>query len=369
MLLKNFKRTSLQVCKKLGLFRLVRESRWRRGRLLILAYHGISLEDEHEWDASLYMSLRDFESRLKILKKENYSVLPLKEALERLYRDDLPERSIVLTFDDGYYDFYRQAYPLLSAYGFPVTLYLTTFHCYFNRPIFGLICPYLLWKRRGEVVDAPPALRSGLKFDLRSAEGRASAMAEIWRYSDGHKLSAEEKDEFARGLAEHLGLDYDEILEKRLLHLMNPQEVAEMAAGGVDFQLHTHRHYAPINEPLFHKEIDENRESIKEMTGERAVHFCYPSGVHREQYIPWLLDAKMVSAATCDAAFASKETNALLLPRLVDHSNLAPIEFESWVTGFAKYVPTRAVNGHAPYSTVNQSALIISAANSAALLS
>ncbi len=369
MLLKNLKRTSLRVCKQLGLFRMVRESQWRRSRLLILGYHGVSLEDEHEWDVSLYMSMRDLEARLKILKKDNYAVLPLAEALGRLYRNDLPERSVVLTFDDGYYDFYKQAHPLLSAYGFPSTVYLTTFHCYYNRPIFGLVCPYLLWKRRGQIVDAPPPLESGLKFDLRSEEGREAAMTEIWRYSDGHKLSAEEKDEFARGLAEHLRLDYDEILEKRLLHLMNTQEVAELAGAGVDFQLHTHRHYAPVNETLFHKEIDENRASIEEMTGKRAAHFCYPSGVHREQYLPWLADEKMVSATTCDAAFASSETNSLLLPRLVDHSSLALVEFESWLTGFARYVPARAVEGHAVYSTVNQSALIISAANSAALLS
>jgi peptidoglycan/xylan/chitin deacetylase (PgdA/CDA1 family) len=347
MLLKNFKRTSLQVCKNLGLFQAVRESRWRRERLLILGYHGISLEDEHEWDASLYMSREDFESRLSILKKENYNVLPLREAVERLYRNDLPERSVVLTFDDGYYDFYRQAYPAIRAHGFPVTVYLTTFHCYYNRPIFGLVCPYLLWKKRGQLVDAPHPMDSGVKFDLRSRQGRAASMKAIWKYADQHKLSAEEKDDFARRLAGHLGLDYEEILAKRLLHLMKPEEVADLSNNGVDFQLHTHRHTAPVNELLFHKEIGENRASIEEMTGERATHFCYPSGVHRPQYLPWLTEEKMLSATTCEPAFASSETNALLLPRLVDHCGLAPIEFESWLTGFASFIPSKPENNHA----------------------
>lgn len=347
MLLKNFKRTSLQVCKNLGLFQMVRESRWRRARLLILGYHGISLEDEHEWDAALYMSRSDFESRLEILKKENYRVLPLREAIERLYRNDLPERSVVLTFDDGYFDFYKQAYPLIRAYDFPVTVYLTTFHCYYNRPIFGLVCPYLLWQRRGAVVIAPPPLASDLKLDLRTAGGRKAAMTVIWKYADEHKWSAEEKDEFARALAQYLELDYDEILKKRLLHLINPQEVAELAAAGVDFQLHTHRHYAPVNETLFHREIDENRTSIEEMTGGRATHFCYPSGVHRPQYLRWLTEEKMISATTCEPAFASAETNALLLPRLVDHCGLAPIEFEGWLTGLSSFIPSKEEHNHA----------------------
>lgn len=325
---------------------MVRESRWRRERLLILAYHGVALEDEHEWDASLYMSRSDFASRMEFLKKENYSVLPLTEAVERLYRNDLPERSVVLTFDDGYYDFYRQAYPVIRSYDFPVTVYLTTFHCYYNKPIFGLVCPYLLWRKRGHLVNAPPPMDSHLKLDLRSVEGLEAAMTAIWEYADEHRLSAEQKNDFAHKLAEHLGLDYDEILEKRLVHLMKPEEVAELASAGVDFQLHTHRHHAPVNETLFHKEIGENRARVEEMTGTRAAHFCYPSGVHRPQYLPWLADEKMISATTCDPAFATSETNALLLPRLVDHCGLARIEFESWLTGFASFVPVKANHNH-----------------------
>src|SRR5215210_3401802 len=104
MLLKNIKRASLRACKNLGLFGAMSASRWRRERLLILGYHGISLEDEHAWDPSLYMESADFEARLEVLKRGGYAVLPLAEAIHRLYANDLPERSVVLTFDDGYYD-------------------------------------------------------------------------------------------------------------------------------------------------------------------------------------------------------------------------------------------------------------------------
>jgi len=38
----------------------------------------------------------------------------------------LPERPIVLTFDDGYADFFTEALPILKRYKFPATLYVTT---------------------------------------------------------------------------------------------------------------------------------------------------------------------------------------------------------------------------------------------------
>src|SRR5216684_4865989 len=143
------RRTALKALKTAGVFHLVKNSAWRRQRLLILCYHGVALEDENLWRPYLYISLQLLERRLEILRRENYTVLGLGEAVERLFRKDLPPRSLVLTFDDGTYDFYKQAYPLVvKRFGFPVTVYLTTYYSDLQRPIFGLMCSYLMWKAR-----------------------------------------------------------------------------------------------------------------------------------------------------------------------------------------------------------------------------
>ena len=64
------------------------------------------------------MSAKCWGSALKSLEAW-CSVLPLGEALQRLRSGDLPPRSVALTFDDGTYDFFKQAYPLLKSMVFP----------------------------------------------------------------------------------------------------------------------------------------------------------------------------------------------------------------------------------------------------------
>src|SRR5262245_46025599 len=99
-MLKKIKQLSLKTMKTAGVFSLVQKSRWRNERLLILAYHGISLEDEHQWNPELFMHLDFFRSRMQLLKQRGCTVLPLNEAIQRLYTGTLPRNCVVITFDD-----------------------------------------------------------------------------------------------------------------------------------------------------------------------------------------------------------------------------------------------------------------------------
>ena len=55
---------------------------------------------------------------------------------------------MALTFDDGMFDFHSRAWPLLRQFGFPATVYLTTYYSDYTKPIFGLLCSYVLWRAR-----------------------------------------------------------------------------------------------------------------------------------------------------------------------------------------------------------------------------
>jgi peptidoglycan/xylan/chitin deacetylase (PgdA/CDA1 family) len=313
------KRRTAALLKRVGAFNRVLESGWRARRLLILCYHGISLADEHEWDSNLYMPAAAFRARMETIRRMRCTVLPLAEGIQRLYAGDLPERSVSITFDDGFHDFYRYALPILRGYSFPVTLYLTSCYCGFNEPWFPLIISYLLWKGGDD-----PHLAE--RVDRVARDGN---------------FTAERKDDLARSLARIVGVNYDRLRAQRILHLMTPEEVKRVASAGVEIELHTHRHEVPLERELFCREIQENAGFIESLTGRRPRHFCYPNGVHRPEVLPWLRNFGVISGTTCQPGLASAEDDPLLLPRLVDHSGLTEVEFESWVSGVGAMFPRR----------------------------
>lgn len=341
-MLKRVKQTVLELAKGVGLFSIVRQSGWRSRRLLILCYHGISLEDEHHWNSELYMPSRLLETRMQILQEGGYSVLPLGDAIQRLYSGNLPEKSVSITFDDGMHDFYARAYPVLRNFGFPTTVYLTTYYCENNLPVFPLVCSYILWKRRSMRLEAG---NWGIKksIDLDSDISRSEVAQAIIQYADKKRLTALEKNELASKLAELLKFDFRTLCSKRFFHLMTPSEVAELSAQGIDFQLHTHRHRSPLDKGLFEEEISDNRERIDKFAGTSAMHFCYPSGLTHSKYLQWLSEENIASATTCSPGLASPAANPLLLPRLVDTCQHTETEFESWLTGFRCLLPRRRV--------------------------
>ena len=87
----------------------------------VLNYHQVNL-DQH---TPLTLSPYEFETQLSYLRQEGYHTITPRQLADYVeYGQSLPDKPIVITFDDGYMDNYQEAYPLLEKYGFKATFFV-----------------------------------------------------------------------------------------------------------------------------------------------------------------------------------------------------------------------------------------------------
>ena len=89
---------------------------------VVLMYHSIGRNNVFST-----VSPENFEKQLCFLKKNNFNVITLSDFWRFLDKEEpLPKKTIILTFDDGYYDNFSYGWPILKRYKFKATIFLTT---------------------------------------------------------------------------------------------------------------------------------------------------------------------------------------------------------------------------------------------------
>lgn len=93
-----------------------------RRAVRILAYHGI----ECSLTNSYAVSFNNFEKHMQHLSKY-FNVISLDQYQKRLQqKKSFPPDTVIITFDDGFKNFYERAYPVLKKYRLPATCFVIT---------------------------------------------------------------------------------------------------------------------------------------------------------------------------------------------------------------------------------------------------
>lgn len=341
------------VMKALGLFHLSRKM--TKDGIRILGYHGFTMVDEEKFVPGLFISPQAFEQRLRYLADKKFPVLSLQEADKRRANGTLPDCATVITIDDGFYSVYRHAAEPLRRFGFPSTLYLTTYYFDKQTPFFNLIIDYMCWKSRKPTVElaslAIPALADFSQISLSDDRRRqiAEAVKEYAKRLDDEATRCR----IAEQLGDALDIDYPKLVDSRFLSTIDAGELREMLEMGMDVQLHTHRHRLPLDPALAVKEIEDNRASISAVVSQPLDHFCYPSGEWSPDHWAPLQTAGAKTATTCESGLVYGDTPRFALNRILDSARIAQIEFEAEMSGFTELVRRVRRGRNKPSSPLN----------------
>jgi hypothetical protein len=86
----------------------------------VLMYHSFQVEEDK---LIPYVSPEIFADQMEFLAKNRYNVVgPDKVIAYMTGIEKMPARTVAITADDGYYNFYKNAYPALKKYNLPVLL-------------------------------------------------------------------------------------------------------------------------------------------------------------------------------------------------------------------------------------------------------
>jgi len=327
------KKAFLYVVKFIGVLRLARIM--TRGGLRILCYHGFSKIDESQFRPETFMEPSTFQDHIGLIISKGYSVISLPDALKLLHKRLLPPCSVVITFDDGFKTIQQYALPVLQQYRFPCTIFLTTYYCIKENPVFRLVVQYMFWKTANQEVDltgmGPPFFG---RISLLPNSSRDNIIWQIINYAETELLE-NDRQRLAMELGVRLGVPYENIFEREALSIMKTQDIYSIAkASEIDIQLHTHRHNFPEDRNAAIHEIEDNRAVLEPILKRRLTHFCYPSGIWSENHFQILKESHIESAVTCDPGLNYANTPRYALRRFLDGQHISNIQFEAELSGF-----------------------------------
>lgn len=253
-------------------------SKYYAGCLTCLNYHRVTLQRAkpgfYQGVIDLAVHQDAFSEQIRILKTE-YNCLPLSMAVELLKKNELPERAVVVTFDDGYRDNLTLAVPVLEAYQVPASIFLTI------GLVDGTVSPW--WYELDGILLGLQSLffqwqGSSYDFPLVTFKERRAASERLSEIFKGLR------PELQSQLLETIRLQCPGGAEERPA-MLSWEEVGMLDRNPlITIGGHTMTH--PVLSSLTNEELEREvggcKQVLEQRLGHPLAHFAYPYGSRRQ---------------------------------------------------------------------------------------
>ncbi|MCP5264929.1 MAG: polysaccharide deacetylase family protein [Burkholderiaceae bacterium] len=227
---------------------------------------------------------------------DQFSVMSLTEAVDRLREGSLPPRAAAVTFDDGYRDNATNAAPILRDAGLSATVFVNTAYLDGRVPFFELITD-LVRGFDGERLDLEDW---GLGcHEMGTDDQRSSAIDAIC--GQLKYLAGDRCDRYVAEIAQREGVPITGDL------MLDEAALGTLVDAGLEIGSHGHDHFilSTLSPHEARDQLARSRDIIASMTGAAPRFYAYPNGKRGIDFDDTHIE--MVKDAGYDAAFAADD--------------------------------------------------------------
>lgn len=298
---------------------------WRSRRcgrnLVILNLHRVLPADspvlpKHLGLRSLILKQNNLDALLKFLRK-HFSIWSLSEFHQTLQpRSAFKKLHCIITFDDGYADFIKYAWPTLQLHQMPVTMFLPTAligtsHAYWWDRLYYACMHSAQLDAKEKFNGAAQLLQNLIKIP---AAKRAPGIYQLIEFLQNWP------EKQVQAVLENLkhGDWENEKLANQENRLMNWDEIIKLRQLGISFGSHTRHHLnlAVISRESLEDEVSLSRQEIETQLHETIDTFSFPGGHFSQEALDAVIEAGYACACSMNKGINfSQEENRFCLKR------------------------------------------------------
>ncbi len=272
--------------------------------LTILVYHGVTDQRNSgiENFSSKHLYFKYFEDQMKILR-DKYLVLSMDDVL-KIYEDKLviPDKSVAITFDDGFKNNYSIAAPILDKYQLSATFYVTTGLINTNRLFWVDLIEDIIVNC--ELNEIKIQLDSFKEFKLNTEQSKIDTIIEIKTYCK--KVQNSQKDNIINQLISTTNYNKSKSSNNSNYAMMDWNDIRALNSSN-NFIVGGHSH----NHDILSK-FDDNKklkldlslsiDLLKYNLDTEIIHYAYPEG-QQEHYNYFVIsELKNLGIKCCPSA-------------------------------------------------------------------
>lgn len=267
--MRAIKALMLHLIELLGGFHIMRSL--KKNDPVILMYHRII---DNQFISGLTPD--EFERQIIYIRK-HFNIIPIQQLIKDVTQGNVQPYSLALTFDDGHYDFYTNAWPILKKYSIPASIYVTTGFVDGTTWLWPDLLKHILINS-----NAPQINLANLGVPhLGTISTQADQVHISWHKLGDYclTLKVDERDQFLQSLAQQAKIDVS-VSPQSPFHSVTWAQLGEMANDGLDIGSHTVSHpiLSSLDQDNLNYELGVSAEVIKQRLGVLPVGICYPNG-------------------------------------------------------------------------------------------